>query len=128
MGDLTGGCPEPADAKRLRAAGLVEGRYPNLLVAGPVAAATGQKAQHIRNRGFDSRYYRDMIVELVRTHGPVSRGDIDRLLLDKLPEVLTPAQKLGKVHNLISSLSGKAIRNAGTRQAPLWVLIEQQKQ
>jgi len=52
------------EARRLKAVGLVEGRYPNLIVAGPVAAVTGQKAQHIRNRGFDSRYYRDMIVAL----------------------------------------------------------------
>jgi ATP-dependent DNA helicase RecG len=116
------------DGKRLRAAKLVEGRYPNLIVAGSVAAATGQKAQHIRNRGFDSRYYRDLVVALVREHQPVSREDIDRLLLDKLPEVLSHEQKLSKVHNLISSLSGKAIRNAGTRQSPRWVLIEQSKQ
>lgn len=56
------------EAKRLRAAKLVEGRYPNLLVAGSVAAVAGLKAQHIRNRGFDSQYYRDMIVALVREH------------------------------------------------------------
>lgn len=118
----------PDEGKRLRAARLVEGRYPRLIVAGLVAAVTGQKAQHIRNRGFDSRYYRDLIVALVREHGPVSREDIDKLLLDKLPEALTPAQKVDKVHNLISSLSGKVIRNVGTRQASRWVLIEQSKQ
>ena len=116
------------ESKRLKAEKLVEGRYPNLLVAGGVAAAVGQKAQHIRNRGFDSQYYRDMIVAMVREHQPVSREDIDRLLLDKLPEILTPAQKLAKVHNLIASLSGKVIRNAGTRQVSRWVLIEQRKQ
>lgn len=116
------------ESRRLKAAKLVEGRYPNLMVAGPLAALAGQKAQHIRNRGLDSRYYRDMIVELVREHQPVSREDIDRLLLDKLPEVLTDEQKLSKVHNLISSLSGKAIRNAGTRQSSRWILIEQSKQ
>ena len=116
------------ECKRLKAAGLVEGRYPNLLVAGPVAAATGHKAQHIRNRGFDSQYYRDMIVALVREHQPVSREDIDRLLLDKLPEVLTQPQRLSKIHNLISSLSGKLIRNAGSRQVSQWVLVEQRKQ
>ena len=29
------------EARRLKAVGLVEGRYPNLIVAGPVAAVTG---------------------------------------------------------------------------------------
>lgn len=116
------------EAKRLKAAKLVEGRYPNLIVAGRVAAVAGEKAQHIRNRGFDSKYYRDLIVALVRAHQPVSREDIDKLLLDKLPEVLTQEQKLSKIHNLLSSLSGKMIRNTGSRGAPSWVLIEQSKQ
>lgn len=115
---------EPEDAKRLKAAKLVEGRYPNLLVAGGVSAATGDKARHIRNRGFDNRYYRDLIVDLVREHQPVSREDIDKLLLDKLPDVLTAEQKVNRVHNLLVSLSGKRIRNAGTRQASQWVLID----
>lgn len=110
------------EAKRLKAAKLVEGRYPNLLVAGSVAAATGDKAQHIRNRGFDNRYYRDLIVDLVREHQPVSREDIDKLLLNKLPEVLSAEQKASKVHNLLTSLSGKSIQNVGTRQASKWVL------
>ncbi len=113
------------EAKRLRAAKLVEGRYPNLMVAGKVSAVAGQKAQHIRNRGFDSQYYRDMIVAMVREHQPVSREDIDKLLLDKLPEVLTQAQKFSKIHNLLSSQSGKTIRNAGSRAVSQWVLIDQ---
>jgi ATP-dependent DNA helicase RecG len=115
---------EPEDAKRLKAAKLVEGRYPNLLVAGSVSAATGDKARHIRNRGFDNRYYRDLIVDLVREHQPVSREDIDKLLLDKLPDVLTAEQKVNRIHNLLVSLSGKRIRNSGTRQASQWVLID----
>ena len=56
------------------------------------------------------------------------REDIDKLLLDKLPEVLTRDQKLTKIHNLISSLSGKRIRNTGTRQASQWILSEHEKQ
>jgi len=119
---------ESEDAKRLKAAKLVEGRYPNLLVAGSVSAATGDKARHIRNRGFDNRYYRDLIVDLVREHQPVSREDIDKLLLDKLPEVLSTQQKASKVHNLLTSLSGKRIQNVGTRQVSKWVLLAPEKQ
>ena len=111
------------ECKQLRAAKLVEGRYPNLIVAGRVAAVAGQKAQHIRNRGFDGQYYRDMVVALVREHQPVSREDIDRLLLDKLPEVLTPAQKLNRIHNLLRQLAkGGVIVNSGSRRWPKWVL------
>jgi ATP-dependent DNA helicase RecG len=113
------------EAKRLKGAKLVEGRYPNLIVAGRVAAVTGDKARHIRNRGFDNRYYRDLIVDLVGEHQPVSREDIDKLLLDKLPEVLTQEQKLNRIHNLLRQLAeAGVIRNSGSRRFSQWVLID----
>lgn len=113
------------DNRRLKAMKLVEGRYPNLVVAAAIAAATGQKAKHIRDKGFDSKYYRDMIVELIRKHQPVTRGDIDAMLLDKLPEVLSLEQKLMKIHNLLYELSHrqKLIRNSGSRRFSQWVLL-----
>ncbi len=108
--------------RRLKAAGLVEGRYPNLLIAGEVAKLTDQEARHILERGFNKQYYLDLIGALVREHWPVSREKIDQLLLGKLPEVLTSKQKKDKVHNLLSELSKKGvIRNIGTRGRSQWV-------
>jgi ATP-dependent DNA helicase RecG len=113
------------DAVGLRKKGLVEGRYPSLLVSGRVAAATGDKALHILQRGFDHRYYRDLVRDLVREHGPVDRAEIDRLLIGKLPEVLTESQKASKVHNILSHLSRTGvIRNDGSRRYPRWVIAE----
>ncbi len=107
--------------RRLKAEGLVEGRYPNLLIAGRIAKATGHSAKHIRDRGLDKQYYLDLILALIREHGPVSRADIDRLLFDKLPEVLTEEQKKHKVHNMLSELSRhEQIMNKGSRGHPLW--------
>ena len=110
--------------RRLKAARLVEGRFPHPVVAAEIAAATGQKARHIRDKGFDNQYYRDLILQIVREHQPVSREDIDRLLLDKLPEVLTREQKRGKVHNLMMDLARKQNRilNQGSRRNSQWVL------
>jgi ATP-dependent DNA helicase RecG len=122
------GQPIPHDAHRqLRVAGLVEGRYPNSILAGPVARATGRPAAHIRQRGFDDGYYRKLILELVTEHGPVSRSDVDALLLDKLPESLTEKQKKNKVHYLLGKLrdAGK-IRNRGSRGQPEWVVVKQE--
>lgn len=115
------------DNRRLKAAKLVEGRYPNLVVGAEIAAVTGQKAKHIRDSGFDSQYYRDFIVKLVREHQPVTREDIDKLLLDKLPEVLSEEQKLSKIHNLLYELSHrqKLIRNVGSRRFSQWVLLNE---
>lgn len=107
----------------LKNAGLVEGRYPNLMVASVVAKATGETGRHIRERGFNKKYYMDLIMELVRTHGPVSRKDIDDLLLTKLPDRLTSKQKQVRVRNLLQELrlSGK-ITNQGTRSRPTWIV------
>jgi len=111
--------------RRLKDAGLVEGRYPSLIVAGPVAKATGEAARHIRDRGLDKQYYLDMILALVRKHGPVGRKDVDQLLLSKLPERLTEQQKRRKVNNLLQELrkSGR-IANRGSRMKPAWVATE----
>ena len=70
-------------------------------------------------------YCGDLIVALVREHQPISREDIDKLLLDKLPEVLTQVQKLNRVHNLLRQLAeGQVIRNDGSRRFSRWVLID----
>lgn len=110
-----------AEHKKLKAMRLVEGRYPTLFIGGRVAALVGEKARHIRNRGFDQKYYLDMIQELIREHGPVDREEINRLLIGKLPEVLSEKQKDAKVHNLVSVLSKKnVIINTGSRRYPRW--------
>jgi ATP-dependent DNA helicase RecG len=109
----------------LKSAGLVEGRFPNLMVAGGVAKATGESGRYIRERGFDKQYYLDLILALVGEHGPVTRQDVDDALLSKLPDRLTAEQKRRKVHNLLQELrlSGSIV-NQGTRSRPKWIVVE----
>ena len=111
------------ESKKLKELELVEGRYPNLLISAKVAKITNQKVKHIRSRGLDRKYYSKMILELIRIHAPIQRGEIDRLLLDKLPENLSIKKKQDLIHNLISSLrqSGQ-IQNIGSKKYPKWVL------
>lgn len=109
--------------KKLRSEGLVEGRYPNTILSGPVARAIGRSAEHIRARGFNNQYYRDLVLKLVREHGPVSREEVDALLLDKLPEVLDEEQKRTKINNILKSLSRPGrIVNEGSRRYSRWVI------
>jgi ATP-dependent DNA helicase RecG len=67
-------------------------------------------------------------LDMIGKHQPVSREEINELLLDKLAEVLNEDQKMDKIHNLVSSLSGQRIRNTGSRRTPRWVLIDDEKQ
>ena len=109
---------------QLKKLGLVEGRYPNIYISAKVAAVTNQKAKHIRTRGLDRQYYRDLIIELIRQHGPVPREEINRLLIGKLPEALKPEQKEGMIHNLLTDLRiRKIIKNDGSRRLSKWVMV-----
>ena len=116
---------EKKEHHTLKNARLVKGRYPNLTVADVVAKATGKIGRHIRERGFDDRYYVDLILKLVRELGPVSRKDIDEALLAKLPDRLNLQQKRTKVRNLLQRLriSGNIV-NQGTRGLPAWIFLK----
>ncbi|MFA6240056.1 MAG: RNA-binding domain-containing protein [Candidatus Hydrogenedentales bacterium] len=111
--------------RSLKAAGLVEGRYPSLMVAGVVAKVTGETGRHVRERGFDKQYYLDLIMKLLSEHGPASRKNVDDVLLAKLPDRLTSDQKHRKVNNLLQELrrTGR-IANRGTRANPEWISTE----
>lgn len=111
--------------RHLKVAGLVEGRYPSLMVAGAIAKVTGETGRHIRERGFNKQYYLDLILALLREHGPVDRAAVDDVLLSKLPDRLTSKQKQRKVHNLLQELRRSGIiTNRGTRADPKWTLVE----
>lgn len=111
------------ESKQLKELELIEGRYPNLHISAKIASVTDQKAKYIRARGLDRKYYDEMILELIRIHAPIPREEIDRLLLDKLPESLTTRKKQDLIHNLLSALrrSGK-IQNNGSKRYSKWVL------
>jgi ATP-dependent DNA helicase RecG len=109
--------------RRLKSAGLVEGRYPNPIVAGAVAKVAGEAGRHIRERGFDKQYYLDLILALVAEHGPVERRDVDEVLVSKLPDRLTTEQKRRKVRNLLQELRrADKIVNLGSRSRPRWTV------
>ena len=112
-----------AEQHHLRDLGLIEGRSPNLIIGRAVAQVTGQTARHVRERGMDTRYYLDLIMELVRTHQPVTRKEVDELLLDKLPEVMDTRQKKTRSRNLLFRLSDRGhVENIGTRGQPRYVI------
>lgn len=115
----------PEDYRRLRSAGLAEGRFPSIMVSGSLARATGNVGRHIRERGLDKQYYLDLLLALLKEHGPVTRADVDQLLLSKLPERLSQQQKRNKVRNLLQELrQQERIANAGTRREPRWLAID----
>ncbi|MBE0501571.1 MAG: putative DNA binding domain-containing protein [Desulfuromonadales bacterium] len=112
-------------AKRLRKANLIEGRRPHLHVSAAVATATDTKADYIRTRGQDDQFYEKMIIDYLTKFKSASRGEIDKLLWDKLSDALGADQKRNKIANLITKMrrSGR-ISNHGARKLSKWHLAE----
>lgn len=114
-----------AAAARLRKAGLIEGRKPNLFVSASVAKATASLEDYLRTRGQDDAFYLKLITDYLAMKGEASRADINKLLLDKLSEALSEKQKAIKVSSLLTKLRRKGtIVNAGSDTASCWKLVE----
>jgi ATP-dependent DNA helicase RecG len=111
--------------KRLRRQGLIEGRKPHLHVSATVAKVTASKADYIKTRAQDDDYYCKLITDYLKKFNKASRGEIDKLLLDKLSNVLDNEQKKKKIANLLTKLrrSGK-IQNEGSKKTPQWKIAE----
>ena len=91
-------------AATLRRAKLIEGRKPNFFVSAHVADATNMRAQYTRNKGLTDHYYKTLILQHIQKFRSASAAELRTLLLDKLPDSLTPQQKLVKIKNLLAAL------------------------
>lgn len=93
-----------AQAQELRRAKLLEGRKPKYFVSASVAALTDTRAQYSRNKGLDDDYYKTLAIQHIQRFKSVPASDMRTLLLSKLPDSLTPQQKLVKIKNLLAAL------------------------
>ncbi|HKJ34841.1 MAG TPA: hypothetical protein VKA34_23660 [Balneolales bacterium] len=113
------------EIKQLRSKNLIEGRKPNFHISASVANATGEKSDYIKLRGFKDDHYKSLILEYLEKYGSASKKDIDKLILDILPDVLNKKQKANKVRNIVYSMSkkDKTIENKETNRKPKWVKV-----
>lgn len=90
---------------RLKKLKLVEGRRPNIFVASRIAEATHGKVEYIRYRAFDKAHYKNMVLAFLKKFGSANRSEIDNLLYEKLPDILSHEQKQNKIRNLLQEMS-----------------------
>lgn len=110
--------------KYLRKLGVVEGKYPNLYISAKIAESIDEKAQYVKNKAFDDKYYRNLIVEYLNNFGKATKDDIRQLLIDKLPDVLNENQKENKIRNLLYSMRVNGIieRDGNNNKTSKWQL------
>jgi len=68
----------------------------NIFVSSKVALTTGDKVRYTKQKGFDKKYYQDLIIEFIKEHRLATREEINSLLIDKLPDILNEKQKMQK--------------------------------
>lgn len=109
-------------AKLLKKKEFLEGRKPNYYISAELAEITGEKAGYIRNRGFKDEHYKKMVLDYLDKYGYASKEDIDKLILDILPNILDKQQKENKIKNLLYTMhkKDKTIVNKGTPRKSRW--------
>jgi len=95
--------------KLLKTKRLIEGRRPNLFVSADVAAATETKADYIKKRAFDKKYYKKLVEDYLRKFHRATRADFNKLILNKLSDALDSEQKRHFVTNLLQEMRRKKI-------------------
>lgn len=115
---------EKEDVDRLRGRKLVEGRMTSLYLSASAAKSIDESTTYIKNKGFDDKYYKDLIVEYLKQYGKAKKKDIRELLWDKLPDVLSDKQKEYKIGNLLAVLKKNNIidTDSANQQRSYWVL------
>ncbi len=115
---------EKEDVERLRALKLVEGRITSLYLSASAAKSMDESTNYIKNKGFDDKYYKDLIVEYLKKYEKAKKKDIRELLWDKLPDALSDAQKEHKISNLLAALKKNNVidTSSSNQQRSHWIL------
>lgn len=92
--------------KRLK---LIEGRRPNVHLSAMIADKSGLQAEYIKHKGIDDVYCQKIITDYLITFKTGRKDDFEKILLDKLPDVLDIKQKKNKIKNMLQSLKIQGI-------------------
>ncbi|MDD5803952.1 MAG: ATP-binding protein [Clostridia bacterium] len=90
--------------KYLRKLKVIEGSMPNIYISASLAASVEEKAQYVKNRGFEDEAYKKWILNYLETYKTGKKKDFLILLKEKLPDTMNDKQKEYKVQNLLQSL------------------------
>lgn len=112
-------------ANELKLKHLIEGRRPNYYVSSEVAKVTGDKTTYIKNRKQDDDFYIKLVLDYIDTYDSASRSDIDKLLLDKISDILNHGQKITKIGHLLTKMRKQLlIQNIGSGKNSCWVRVK----
>ncbi|MDA3840080.1 MAG: putative DNA binding domain-containing protein [Patescibacteria group bacterium] len=98
---------DSVEIKHLKSKGLIEGRRPNFYISAFVAKVTGEQGDYMKQRGIDDEYCKKIILDYLKKFGKGKSSDFERIILEKLPDVLNEYQKKNKIKNLLQKLKNE---------------------
>lgn len=112
------------EAKLLRLRKLIEGRAPHHHVSAGVADALGEQTRYLLDKGFEKDFYVTWVLKRLKM-GDCKRSELERLLLSKLPDVLSEVQKRNKLKNLLADMGRRELITADGKPGPgaAWRLL-----
>ncbi len=99
------------EARILKDKNLIEGKRPNLFISSNVAKHTNQEDDYIRLRGINDEYAKKIMIDYLKKFKVAIKVDFEKVLLDKLPDILDNQQKKNKIKNYLQSLKQEGIIN-----------------
>lgn len=92
------------EAEMLRKKSLIEGRKNSYTITANIAKHTDQQAEYMQMRGLDDMHYQSLIVEYLKTFERGKLSHFEKMLANKLPQVLDEKQRKTKVRNLLQKM------------------------
>ncbi len=101
---------------------FIEWIKPNFHISLKVAEWTELISDYVKLKWFKDEHYKKLILEFISKKKWATKQEIDKLLLDILPNVLDDTKKKNKVRNILYAMSKKekVIYNSWTSRYPIW--------
>lgn len=114
----------PGEIRTLKRRKLIEGRTPNLHISQQMAEVLGEQAKYLRDKGFQKDFYVMWVLKRLKM-GACKRADLEAVLLEQLPKLLSDLQKRNKVKNLLAEMSREQFITADGKRGPgaMWRLL-----
>lgn len=110
--------------KLLKSKKLVEGRKSCCIISSDVAKKTNQETDYMKLKGIDDAYCKKMILDYIKQFGSAKRIQLENMLLEKLPDVLTENQKKNKIKNILQTMKkDKVIQIDKSSTSREWILV-----
>ena len=111
--------------KQLRRQYLIEGRKPHLFVAKHIAQRTDKKVEYSMHKGLDSKSCERLLIDSLKDHGALSRGEIDKLRWNVISDQLDDTPKKTKIGNILRKLRHDGIiQNETNGNVSNWSLVK----